>query len=100
MRLVRGGPFVAVKIEFAPPGNPEAADPHERTLGPWQWRATRGGRAVNVFDVWPWCGRYPIDRAEFDYLEALRQHAEVHEPDLPEANPRQAVDLLTTPTPF
>lgn len=54
--------------------------------------------AAGVDRIWS-SGRV-IDLAEYRYLTARRDHAVRYEPSLPEANPRQPIDHLRTPTPF
>ena len=43
--------------------------------------------------IWTWC--HPIEQAEYEFLVADHGWARSHAQDLPEANPRQAVNLNT-----
>ena len=47
---------------------------------------------LDVFDVWPWCGREPITHREFAFLKRRALWAREHAPEHPAANPRQAID--------
>lgn len=57
------------------------------------------GERRDAYEQWSWLCSNPITEAEFDYLIALRRHAQQHEPDLPIANPRRPVDWLKAPLP-
>ena len=62
-RLCRGGPMVPVEVY---------QDPRfEAGFG-----AFAGGSQIDVFKVWPYCAREPVDKAEYDYRLALLLHHE------------------------
>jgi hypothetical protein len=92
-RLTRGGPWVGCAIVQTGAG----------------WRAQIDGRwcgeahpdpavAPGVMDIWT-SGRR-VDETEFRFRLGLKAWAEKHAPLHPAANPREPVNLLTTPTPF
>jgi hypothetical protein len=56
-RLVRGGPWVGVKIWFAP-----AADAEDRTP---QWQCSVNGFQADVWEMWPLVGGREIDEAAY-----------------------------------
>lgn len=74
----------------------------------WQWidrysplQAEIAGEPVPVERIWPMSpsmpGKTMIERArEYSYRMAVKAWAEQHDPTAPEANPRQAIDHLTT----
>lgn len=97
MKLVRGGVFVPVKIEFRPSRDPETGEPLDRSPG---WHALLGDEEVPIERVWPWCAGEPITQAEYDWRVALKQWAVKHAPAEPEANPKQAVNLRQMPPLF
>lgn len=84
-RLVRGGPWVPVKITQEESG----------------WTVAVGvGRTETALDPWaiPWMrDRYHfalrVDQAEFDYLMAQARWAQRHNPDHPAASPDQPIRL-------
>lgn len=96
-RLVKGGPWVGARIWFGPPFDPVTREPLDRSHA---LRCEVNGEQVDVYDAWTWLAGEPITETEFRYLEALREHAIAHEPDLPAANPRRRIDPLRTPLPF
>lgn len=65
MRLVRGGPLVGIRIWHGEPLEPWTREPMDR--GP-RWNAEINGMHGELDRVWPSCLRYPIDKAEYDYL--------------------------------
>ena len=105
VRLIRGGPWVAARISYGPPPDPETGEPLDRS---WFWTVEIDGqlyadpspswRRAGVDRVWLFGEK--ITEAEYDYLLAMRHHAVTHEPALPAAQPDKPVDLLRVPTPF
>lgn len=110
MRLVKGGPRVAVRIWHGAPviDGEELDRSHD-------WRAEIDGRtdmiekddagyrctvALPVDKAWPWCAKEPIKDGEYRYLKALAEHARKHDPSHPAANPRKPVDLASMPGAF
>lgn len=95
-RLRSGAVAVGVHIFYGQTLDPETGEPLER----WGWKAAINGERVPVERVWPQCAASPIGKAEHDYLISLQEWGRVHDPDGPQANPTQRVDLLTAPLPF
>lgn len=58
-RMVRGGPWVAIKIW---PGISLDEGAEE------QWFAMRNGEEVGIWDVWPGCSGRPISRDEYETM--------------------------------
>lgn len=96
-RLVKGGPWCPVRIWFGPSFDPATGEWCDRSHC---WRATINGDQVPVETVWPWCAGEPITEPEHEYLVALHRHAVAHEPTLPEASPRAAVNIRELSLPF
>lgn len=96
-KLVKGGPFVAVKIWHGPPPDPE--DPEHLLDRSPRWQCLVDGKEADPFEVWPRVLGRQIPESEYRFLLARRLHAEAHEPDSPFAKPRRRVDLLTAPPP-
>ncbi len=95
VRMVRGGPFVGARIYRPCPVDPSHGDHLDR------WPALCAeidGESCSVDRVWLF--GEPITAGEFEYLRARSRFASNHRPDLPEAEPRKPVDLLTAPLPF
>lgn len=102
VRLVKGGPFVGVRLYY---GQPEIdGEPQDRAP---RWCAVVDGRTTYVekghdgyrctipldpFSVWPWCGRWPISEADYRYMVDKSRWAKAHSPDRPEAAPREKID--------
>lgn len=89
-KLVKGGPWVGVRFDVTPPAFGEDGEP----LWDFAYSLTIDGKERDPFDGRVVSGE-PITKAEFSYLERMREHAITHEPDMPEANPRQKVDFNT-----
>ena len=92
-RLVRGGPWLPVRLWLSPPPDPETGEPLDRAP---RWQAELAGKPVDDFwasGLWPAVALHPVDDAEYRYLCDLHHHAVQHEPELPEAAPRSPVDL-------
>lgn len=97
IRMVRGGPWVPVKIWFAPPADPD--NPDELLDRSPRWQATRNGEACDVWTVWPFCADKTITKDEYDYMLAHGEWARAHSPNHPSADPRRPVDLSKAPPP-
>jgi hypothetical protein len=115
---VRGGVWIAVKIEdHSPredcpvcgaagfeytPGDPcgECNGTGSILVGDEEFKAWKGGREVNIDSVWPYAAAHPITEQEYDYLLGRQTYAEVRDPEAPEANPKEVVDILKAPVPF
>lgn len=101
-RLVRGGPYVPVRIHWGSP----VIDGEEQDRAP-RWLVTVDGATdfvetgdagyrcrvpLDVWRYWPWCGKHPIGEPEYRYLIDKAKWAKEHAKDRPEAHPRKAVD--------
>lgn len=104
LRLVKGGPLVGAQIAYAPTRDPITDEPLDRS---WYWSAIVNGEQIGepsvrpgdqVFRIWESGDR--IDEAEYSYMIASARWASEYAPDEPLANPRAAVNLMTTPVPF
>lgn len=96
-RLVKGGPWVPVRIWFGPPPDPDDPDgpPLDRSH---RWQAIVGDDLVtghDVQDVWIRASGEPVDRQRYDYMRAVRDWAMRADPSAPEANPTKPVNLRT-----
>lgn len=87
MRLVRGGPFVVVRVWRGFGRDPLTGQEIERG---YHWRAMRDGRQVDIWSVWPGCASHPIDETEAQKIEARKS-----DPEAPERFPGSPVDLGT-----
>lgn len=93
--LARNGVFVAARIWID-------ADVDMGTgelLSPETLLCEVNGERRDPYEQWSWLCSHPISEAEFQYLTELHTYAQLHEPDLPIANPRKPVDWLTAPLP-
>lgn len=96
-KLVRGGPWVAVRIWHGSPRDPVTGEEMDRS---WRWQAERNGEPCEVWRVWPYCAGEPINKAEHDYLLQLRDWAVQHAPEAPEAAPKSRIEFNRLPVPF
>lgn len=94
-KLIKGGVFVPARIWV----DAEIDIGTGELLGPETYLCEVNGERRDAFDQWPWLCSNPITESEFDYLTKMREHAILHEPDLPIANPRKPVDWLRVPLP-
>lgn len=103
MRLVKGGPRVAVRIWF---GAAIIAGEEQDRCHDWHCEIDgvtdeieegEGGYrctvALSVDKAWPFCAKQPIDQEEYDYLRGVAGWAKTHAPAHPAASPRKRVDL-------
>lgn len=90
-RLVKGGPFVPVELAVTVPPQDEDGE----LLADVAFRLTINGEEKDPFGLGAPLSGERITAAEYAYLDAMRRHAVTHEPDMPEANPRQKVDFNT-----
>lgn len=89
-RLVRGGPWVPVRIWYGPPADPETGEELDRSP---RWQAQVGDEIRDGVEEWPSCCNNPIDAAEWRYLMAERDWCREFAPDEPAANPTKPIDL-------
>lgn len=88
-RLVRGGPWCAVRIFWLDPDNRDTLD-RAHKVG-----CTVNGEPADPYAVWTYCAGSPISEAEYRYLRAVAST-----PGQPEATPRRAIDPLRSPITF
>lgn len=91
-RMVSGGPWCPVRIWFGPPADPDTGELIDRSP---RWQATLRGLQYegDVASLWSWCAKHPITEAEHNYMVATARHAVTHEPEMPEASPREKIDF-------
>lgn len=94
MRLVKGGPWCPVRLWRGFGADPVTGEILERC---WMWRAEINGRENDIDRAWPWCAGHRIPQSEYDYLLAVHGHAAKYAPHLPEARPREKIDLHRLP---
>lgn len=92
-KLVRGGPFVAVRIWYGAPVDPESGELLDRSH---RWQATINGNDTDPYEIWPYVGGRAIPKVEYDYLMALSKHAKTFAPEMPEAEPTRRIDFNKT----
>lgn len=96
IRLVRGGPLCAARLWLGFGADPDGGDDR----GCFMWRAMINGKETDLDRVWPYCADKGCTEAEFLYLLAVHGHAVKWHPNMPEANPRQKIDLHSLPPVF
>lgn len=95
-RLVKDGPFVPARIWLDQDVDPETGE----LCDDERLQCEVNGSYADPLDAWQWLCANPITEQEFKYMEALREHAALHEPDHPMADPRKPIDQLKTPLHF
>ena len=95
MRRVKNGPKLAVVIWHGPPRDPLTGELLDRSH---RWQAHVNGEEADPWAIWSRCR--PIERPEYLYLLARHEYALQHDPSLPEAAPKSAVNLKTMKPPF
>jgi hypothetical protein len=96
-RLIKGGPWVAVRIWW---GFPSELTPEETVDRLPAWNAERDGKPVGILEVWPHVSGRPIPESEYKFLLARAAHASRYLPDSPFAQPRRRVDMNKAPPPI
>ena len=104
MTEVKGGPWVPARIHRTCHCTIHGSDdnlPHEQRATCDRSRpllAEKNGRPVkDVYHVWH--AREEIDEAEYRFLVDDCEHARLHRPDDPKANPYKPLDFMTMPPP-
>lgn len=95
-RLVKNGPWVAVKIELIRPVDDETGE----LIADEYLRAEQDGKEVDPVAVWLYCCTHPITETDYRYLTGATRWDKAYAPEHPYANPGQPVDHLKTPLPF
>lgn len=93
MRMVRDGPWVAIKLWFAPSNDPITGEVLDRSP---VWQCLKHGVLVPFDDVWPWCANHPITPGEYRFILDTYKWAMTHAPDEPEAAPATPIDINKT----
>lgn len=95
VRLVKGGPPVAVRLWFGAPVDPLTGEEMDRAP---KWFATVNGQEiVDAFRFWPGCAREPISQAAFDHIV---ERSRTMDPTDPFFDPKKPVDRSTAKPPF
>ncbi len=95
-RYVSKGPWVPARIWIVEYRDPETNE----LMSDQEYFCEVGGIPKNVFKEWPSLLGHPIPRDEFDFLTAQREWAIEHQPDHPQAMPREGIDPRTSPPVF
>ena len=91
-RKVRNGPLLPVHIWFGVTPDPDFPDnPMDRSP---VWHAVHDGQEVDIFTIWPWCGRNPITEA--DYRCRMDQAAWDRRYDPRAPRPDKPIDINST----
>lgn len=96
-KLVRGGPWVPVRIWYGPSRDPETGEELDRS--PY-WQAECNGKEADALELWTWVAGREIPEAEYLFMMAKKDYAEKFAPELPEASPREKIDLNKLPPIF
>lgn len=92
-RMVRGGPWTAIKIWFAPTNDPETGEPLDRSP---RWHATRNGIEIDVWRVWPGCSGRPITEDEYEKMIWAQLDAALGDRDDPVLSPTRPIEINRT----
>lgn len=96
-KLVKGGPWVPVRLAMSIAKDPITGEQLDRSprlvgwIGGMELPAIVGGRERDIEDLWSWL--HEIDEVEHAYLLRAGAWAQEHAPHLPEANPLEPIDL-------
>ena len=100
-RMVKGGPWVGVKLWFGAPADPETGDPLDRSP---RWQAEQAGKVIAgddaIQNLWTSCCREPITEAEYKFLLADAAWCKENAPADPLANPTKPIELGSMPSLF
>lgn len=94
-RLVKDGPFVAARIWMHQPTDPETGD----LIGDEVLQCEIAGQHRDAAEAWSWLCARPIPESQFEFMTADAEWTRTYAPHEPKANPREAVNWLTVPTP-
>ena len=90
-RLVRDGPFVAVRIWLAVTPDPDYPD-NVMDRSP-QWHALADGKEYDVLRLWPWCAKHPIAEPDYRWMLDAAAWDRKYVSNAPAAQPFEPVDL-------
>jgi hypothetical protein len=91
-KLVRGGPWVPVRIFLV-----QVLDQDGLLIEDERYEARVNGKRRDAEDAWIRCADHPIDRDEFRFMCATAEWAEKHSPRDPAANPKRPIDPVFQP---
>ena len=94
-RLVRGGPFVPVKVWLEQSIDVESGE----IDGDSVLKCIVDGFEANPEDHWTYICDQPISEEDYEYLWRLSDYARLHDRREPLANPRKKINLMTVPFP-
>jgi hypothetical protein len=95
-RMVKHGPMVPVAIWIDQDIDPETGE----LMADEVMRCLVNGKDADAQAQWSDVAGHPITEREYRFLTASVDYARQHAPEMPLAQPRQAIDLLTAPLPF
>ncbi len=87
-KMVKGGPWVGVRIWL----EQEIGEDGDLLSEP-RMKCMVGDDAADAGDQWLWVCTSPISAADYDYLTDTQRYATHRDPSMPEARPRESVDL-------
>lgn len=93
-RLIKGGPFVPVRIYWHGPRDAEG-----QLIGDEVLICEVDGKRRDAEDEWTWVAGMPITQAEYEFQTKRARWARKHKPGSPHANPRKSIDLRRVPLP-
>ena len=97
-QLVKGGPYIATSMTYAPPTDPDTGETLDRSP---RWTLKRGSEERIEFNPAKFgiVSGEPISEADYKYLLGVQEWAG-SVPDAPESAPRQKIDFHTARLPF
>ena len=92
LQLAPGAPWSPCRFWFGPPADPDTGELLDRSP---RWQAEVRGElwAGNIVKLWQYACNHPIPEPTCRYMVAIARHATEHEPDMPEAAPKTAINL-------
>lgn len=94
-RLVKGGPWVPVKIWLIQIVDPETGE----LTQPSYFCCDVDGKPASAEDQWSYVCDQPITRADYDHMVDVSKYAKARDPREPLADPRKKVNLMNVPFP-
>ena len=89
-KMVRGGPWVPVRLWYGEPLDPETGERLDRSP---RWQCLVGQDWRDPFATWPRCCDRPISADEYRFLIDDADWCKKFAPQEPPANPGAAIDL-------
>lgn len=99
MKLVKGGPWVPVRVWYGPSHDPLTGELMDRSYH-WQAQIDGGEHEDALRRAWPYCAGNAISEAEYSYMRDVGLWAKDYAPEQPEASPRKKINLNSLPTLF